>query len=495
MRFVKMHGIGNDYVYVDAYTDTAIAERHDLGEIARRISDRHRGVGSDGLILVCRPSDAGDTLGAHVRMRMFNSDGSESEMCGNGVRCVARFAHDRLGMRFMPLKVETGRGVLSISYETVGGKLTSATVDMGEPILNVAQIPVELPRPTFSSRLIDFSADKYIPFGGASSWLADCGLDLRMTCVSMGNPHVVFFCGHVAAVSLHDLGPFIERQPIFPNRVNAHFVQIHSPGEATMRTWERGAGATQACGTGACAVLVAGVLTGRLSRRAILHLPGGDLVIEWDEKTNHVFMTGPAEEVCEGEWRLPSAVEKIVWMHQPDLVTDRLVLRMCRFEDAPRIAELAGAEEVARWTLLIPHPYRVADARAWIATHRRDLERGDAQQFAITLRTPTDGGWPDEVIGMIGLRVQQKHARAELGYWIGMPYWGRGYATEAATAMIRHGFDTLGLRRIYAYHFAGNEASGRVLQKTGMKPEGVQIGHVIKNGVSMDEVLYGTTRE
>ena len=305
MRFVKMHGIGNDYVYIDACsTDAArsIAERADLPEIARRISDRHRGVGSDGLILVCAPS-AGTQ--AHVRMRMFNADGSESEMCGNGVRCVAKFAHDRLGMRFMPLRVETGRGVLSITYDaaaSVGGMLTSATVDMGEPILEMAKIPVELPRPTLSSRLVDFPADMFIPFGGPASWLADCRLDLRMTCVSMGNPHVVFFCEHVAAVPLHDLGPFIERQPIFPNRVNAHFVQVHSPSEATMRTWERGAGATQACGTGACAVLVAGVLTGRLARRATLHLPGGDLVIEWDERTNCVLMTGPAEEVFEGEW-------------------------------------------------------------------------------------------------------------------------------------------------------------------------------------------------
>ncbi|MBX3404445.1 MAG: diaminopimelate epimerase [Phycisphaeraceae bacterium] len=306
MRFVKMHGIGNDYVYIDAYsTDAArsIAERTDLPQIARRISDRHRGVGSDGLILVCPPTDPS---AAHVRMRMFNADGSESEMCGNGVRCVAKFAHDRLGIRIAPMRIETGRGVLSIEYETREGDLTSATVDMGEPILDAASVPFDesrLARPAGTSGA--HIAERIFDAGQAGAWIGSCA--------SMGNPHVVFFdaanpalrADGLARLRIDDVGPRIETHAAFPRRVNAHFVLVHSPREATMRTWERGAGATQACGTGACAVLVAGVRTGRLDRRALLHLPGGDLSIEWDISSNHVFMTGPAEEVFEGEWPMP----------------------------------------------------------------------------------------------------------------------------------------------------------------------------------------------
>lgn len=496
MRFVKMHGIGNDYVYVDAYStagEPAVADRADLPEIARRISDRHRGVGSDGLILVCPPREDVD---AHVRMRMFNSDGSESEMCGNGVRCVAKFAHDRLGMRFDPLRVETGRGVLSIRYQAAGGRLTSATVDMGEPILEAARVPVEEGRLGSAAGTVGaHRAERVVDAGEAGKWVGSC--------VSMGNPHVVFFDAANAALrgnglaglKIEEVGPGVERHTAFPRRVNAHFVSVHSPAEATMRTWERGAGATQACGTGACAVLVAGVLTGRLARRATLHLPGGDLVIEWDEKTNHVFMTGPAEDICEGEWPLPTVVERLIWTHQPEITTERLVLRACRFDDAERIARLANSVEIARWTLLLPHPYRIEDARGWIATHRWALETGEAQHYAIRPRQDIPGAKRGEVIGVIGLRVQQRHARGELGYWIGEPFWGQGFASEAAKAMVRHGLDVLGLRRVYAYHFAGNEASGRVLQKAGLKPEGVLVGHVLKNGVPMDDVAYGVTRE
>lgn len=305
MRFVKMHGIGNDYVYIDACsTDAArsIAERADLPEIARRISDRHRGVGSDGLILVCAPSAGAQ---AHVRMRMFNADGSESEMCGNGVRCVAKFAHDRLGIRVSPMRIETGRGVLSIAFETREGNLTSATVDMGEPILDPAQVPFDEARlATAAGMPGSHGIERVVHVGDAGPWVGSCA--------SMGNPHAVFFDAAnpvlrgdgLARLRIENLGPRIETHAAFPRRVNAHFVLVHSPREATMRTWERGAGATQACGTGACAVLVAGVRTGRLDRRASLHLPGGDLSIVWDEETNHVFMTGPAEEVFEGEWNV-----------------------------------------------------------------------------------------------------------------------------------------------------------------------------------------------
>lgn len=302
MKFVKMHGIGNDYVYLDAYSEPGLEKRSaaDLAKLARAMSDRHTGIGSDGLILVCRPTDRDSA----VRMRMFNADGSESEMCGNGVRCVAKFAYERLGIRQAPMKVQTGRGVAIIQCEIEGGKLVSATVDMGEPILGAEEIPTELPRPVPGGRLIDFPLSKYIamPAEVGTAWMEKCGLDPRMTCVSMGNPHMVLFCEHPEAVPLEAVGPVLEEAPIFPNRVNVHFVQVVNDGEAVMRTWERGAGVTLACGTGACAVVVAGVLTNRLKRKALVHLPGGDLEIVWDERSGRVWKTGPAVEVFSGDW-------------------------------------------------------------------------------------------------------------------------------------------------------------------------------------------------
>jgi diaminopimelate epimerase len=296
MRFVKMHGIGNDYVYLDAFSDPGIERRGDLDALARRMSDRHTGIGSDGIILVCRPRDGG---AADVRMRMFNADGSESEMCGNGVRCVAKFAHDRLGVRAKPMRVETGRGVMSIDYTADGGKLGQATVDMGEPILDLQKIPVN-PEGLAWSRSPHHGLE--LGPGKDGAWVA--------AFASMGNPHAVMFEPEnelIQRTGLKDLdvariGPLFEHHRAFSRRINAHFVAVHSHEEATMRTWERGAGITMACGTGACAVLVAGVLTGRLGRRALLHLPGGDLNIRWDEQSNRVFMTGPATDVFVGEW-------------------------------------------------------------------------------------------------------------------------------------------------------------------------------------------------
>jgi diaminopimelate epimerase len=288
-----MHGIGNDYVYVDCFAQPMPA---DPPALAQKIADRHFGVGGDGLILIC-PSDKAD-----ARMRMFNADGSEAEMCGNGVRCVAKYVHDHDIARKPTLKIETGRGVLNLDLEIEGGKAQRVRVDMGEPILEAAKIPVELPRPAPGERIVNFPLDKYIPLGKPAEWMSECEIDLRMTCVSMGNPHLIIYCGNVAAVPLANLGPYLEQQAIFPKRINVHFVQVHSLQEITMRTWERGSGITLACGTGASAVCVAGVLTGRTGRKILSHLPGGDLNLEWNETDNHVYMTGPATEVFSGEW-------------------------------------------------------------------------------------------------------------------------------------------------------------------------------------------------
>ncbi len=288
MRFTKMHGIGNDYVYVNCFAEPAPA---DPAAVSIKVSDRHFGIGGDGLILIC-PSQKAD-----ARMRMFNADGSEAEMCGNGLRCVAKYVYDHGIARKPRLAIETGRGVLTVDLEVKGDKVSRVRVDMGEPILRSADIPTTFP----GERVIDQPLPAE-PGDPRNAWWADAGLDPRLTGVSMGNPHAVLYCRDVAKVPLESAGPRLEHAPAFPKRVNVHFVQVHSPGEATMRTWERGSGVTLACGTGACAVCVAGVLTGRTGRKLLAHLPGGDLELEWSAADNHVYMTGPATEVFSGEW-------------------------------------------------------------------------------------------------------------------------------------------------------------------------------------------------
>ncbi|MCF7974406.1 MAG: diaminopimelate epimerase [Phycisphaerae bacterium] len=296
MIFTKMHGLGNDYVYVNCFE----AQISDPAALARVISDRHTGVGSDGLILIL-PSDKAD-----ARMRIYNADGSEAEMCGNGLRCVAKFTYEQglagsrgpftvPGMAQSPfnasLALETGNGVLLVGLTTdAENQVTKICVDMGEPKLTPAQIPVTLP----GDRVMDAPIH------------TDLG-EFRMTCVSMGNPHAVLFTEDTGSTALAQVGPAIETHALFPNRTNAHWVQVMGPHEIRMITWERGSGITQACGTGACACCVAGVLTGKTQRDCTAHLPGGDLHLLWNEQDNHVYMTGPAVEVFQGTWPDPSS--------------------------------------------------------------------------------------------------------------------------------------------------------------------------------------------
>jgi diaminopimelate epimerase len=285
MRFTKMHGLGNDYIYVDCFHEKP---PRDGAALSRAISDRHFGVGSDGLILIC-PSERAD-----ARMRMFNADGSEAEMCGNGIRCVAKYVYDHGIARKPTLTIETGRGILTLELELKSDRVQRVRVDMGEPILDAAKIP--------TTRKGDRVVNQPLPAVLKYPEVKDCGIDPSMTCVSMGNPHVIIYCRDVAKVPLELAGPALENAPDFPRRINVHFVQVHSPGEVTMRTWERGSGITLACGTGACAVCVAGVLAGRTQREVLAHLPGGDLQLAWSQADNHVFMTGPAVEVFSGDW-------------------------------------------------------------------------------------------------------------------------------------------------------------------------------------------------
>jgi len=286
MRFVKMHGIGNDYVYVDAFSQNVDHPE----KLAIRVADRHFGIGGDGLILVAPPTEAGKKEGATVRMRMFNADGSEAEMCGNGVRCVAKFAFDRGISTQNPMRVETGRGVLTLDLKTDNGRVTAATVNMGPPVLDLPKVPVDAQWLGATGNVRVFQ----IPMGTS--------LGMPATFVSMGNPHAVIYVEDVKKVDLEKVGPMIENHKAFPRRINVHFVQVHSAGEATMRTWERGSGITLAWGTGAAAVCVAGVLTGKTDRTLLAHLPGGDLTLEWRESDDCVYMTGTATEVFTGEW-------------------------------------------------------------------------------------------------------------------------------------------------------------------------------------------------
>jgi diaminopimelate epimerase len=281
MRFTKMHGIGNDYVYVNGFIETV----PEPTSLAARVSDRHTGIGSDGLILIL-PSDKAD-----VRMRMFNVDGSEGEMCGNGVRCVAKYAFDHRLTQNNPMKVETGRGVLSLALQTRDGKVERVTVNMDRPILDLPKIPVDREKVVAGAREHEYKLS-----------MAQGNELVEATFVSMGNPHAVIFTNDVKSLDLARIGPPLEHHKAFPRRTNVHWAQVVSRDEVIMRTWERGSGITWACGTGACAVAVAGVLTGRTNRKILAHLPGGDLTLEWRESDDNVYMTGPATEVFSGEW-------------------------------------------------------------------------------------------------------------------------------------------------------------------------------------------------
>jgi diaminopimelate epimerase len=288
LDFIKMHGCGNDYIYVVADS----VRPADPAALSRRLSDRRFGVGGDGLIMLC-PSRSAD-----VRMEMYNADGSRAEMCGNGIRCLARLAYDRDIARKNPMSVETDCGIKTVALRFDSSeRFEAATVDMGEPILDARDIPVAA-----TGRVINYP-------------LEVDGRTEKITAVSIGNPHCVVFVNDDQIFRLDDydfarLGRRFEHHPFFPRRTNTEFVLPLSPSRLKMRVWERGSGETLACGTGACAVLVAAVLNGRAERSATIELRGGELQIEWRERgdgANHVFMTGNAVEVFRGQIELGPA--------------------------------------------------------------------------------------------------------------------------------------------------------------------------------------------
>lgn len=273
--FTKMHGTGNDYIYIDCFKNSFFTIDY-AHKYTNFLSDRHFGIGGDGVILIM-PSDKAD-----ARMRMFNADGSEGEMCGNGLRCVAKYVYDHITKKDT-LKIETGRGVLDINVETKNSKAFLLTVNMGEPILNGLEIPTTIDKNPVVNEPIIMENMTY-----------------HFTAVSMGNPHAVIYVDDVDKFPVERIGKQIENNKIFPNKVNVEFVEVISKNEIKQRTWERGTGETYACGTGASAVCVAGALTGRTESNILNHLLGGDLELKWEGRGKPVFMKGKAVEIYKG---------------------------------------------------------------------------------------------------------------------------------------------------------------------------------------------------
>lgn len=275
MKFTKMQGLGNDYVYVNGFEEKI----ENPSELAVKVSDRHFGIGSDGLILI-NPSKTAD-----FEMEMYNADGSRSEMCGNGIRCVAKYVYDYGLTDKTEISVETLGGIKYLDLTVRDGKAVMIKVDMGKPILAPDQIPVAAEG--------DMAVNEPV--------IVD-GTEYRMTAVSMGNPHTVIYMDDIEHLEIEKIGPKFENHERFPNRVNAEFVKVLDRHTAQMRVWERGSGETLACGTGACAVAVACILNGLTEDKVTVRLLGGDLLIEWDREKDTVYMTGPAEVVFDGEW-------------------------------------------------------------------------------------------------------------------------------------------------------------------------------------------------
>lgn len=274
MKFTKMHGIGNDYVYVNCLKEKI----EDPEKMAIFVSDRHFGIGSDGLILIY-PSEVAD-----FEMRMYNADGSRGEMCGNGIRCVAKYVYDYGLTDKTSISVETLGGIKYLDLTVEDGKVVLVKVDMGSPVLAAKEIPIVSEQEQVINEILEVNGQEY-----------------RMTGVSMGNPHTVIFVDDVQGLDLEKIGPDFENHPRFPKRINTEFVRVIDSKTVEMRVWERGSGETLACGTGACATAVACVLNGKTEDEVTVKLLGGDLQICWDREADKVYMTGPATVVFEGQ--------------------------------------------------------------------------------------------------------------------------------------------------------------------------------------------------
>lgn len=465
MRYTKMHGCGNDYLFVEAFE--ARDERVGWAELAREASDRRRGVGADGLIVLSAPTEDGAKGGAGLRMRIWNSDGSAGEMCGNGLRCAVRLAvekgkakEDEGGV----VVVETGAGLLRARLGRDGrGVIESVRVEMGEA---------------------RFGAESVGMLQGAARVVErGCEIEGRMgVLVSVGNPHFVAFVEEdVGAMDVERLGRAIERHEAFPARINVHFVNVVSRGEVRARTWERGAGMTEACGTGACAIVAAGVETGRLDADVIARMPGGALRAGYSK--GHVTLEGPAEYVCEGLWYGGVAADAPTGVR---VEREGVLLRSLGENDLEAMHASMQDFEAVNNMRTPPWPYAWGEASRWMERVRRMYALGEAMVCGVE-----SGG---ELVGSVGLIIDRGMRRAEVGYSIFGAHRGKGHATRAARAMIAHGFEELGLERIWAEHFPSNPASGRVLEKAGMTREGEFRGHVRRFGEMRSLTVWGITR-
>ncbi|MBN2928050.1 MAG: diaminopimelate epimerase [Eubacterium sp.] len=281
MKFTKMHGIGNDYVYVNCFEESV----KNPAEVSKFVSDRHFGIGSDGLILIS-PSAIAD-----FRMNIYNADGSQAEMCGNGIRCVAKYVYDYGLTDKTEISVETLAGIKYLRLQIENGKVASVEVNMGAPILEPKEIPVAVEESPVVNVPVEVKGKIY-----------------HMTCVSMGNPHAIIFMNNVKDLDIEAIGPYFENHTVFPKRTNTEFVEVLDRNTVNMRVWERGSDETLACGTGACATTVACILNDKTENEVTVHLLGGDLKIRWDREANQVYMTGPATVVFDGEITLPDGI-------------------------------------------------------------------------------------------------------------------------------------------------------------------------------------------
>ena len=281
MKFTKMHGIGNDYVYVNCFEESV----KNPAEVSKFVSDRHFGIGSDGLILIS-PSAKAD-----FRMNIYNADGSQAEMCGNGIRCVAKYVYDYGLTDKTEISVETLAGIKYLRLQVENGKVASVEVNMGAPILEPKEIPVAVEESPVVNVPVEVKGKIY-----------------HMTCVSMGNPHAIIFMNNVKDLDIAAIGPYFENHTVFPKRTNTEFVEVLDRNTVNMRVWERGSDETLACGTGACATTVACILNDKTENEVTVHLLGGDLKIRWDREANQVYMTGPATVVFDGEITLPDGI-------------------------------------------------------------------------------------------------------------------------------------------------------------------------------------------
>ena len=281
MKFTKMHGIGNDYVYVNCFEESV----KNPAEVSKFVSDRHFGIGSDGLILIS-PSATAD-----FRMNIYNADGSQAEMCGNGIRCVAKYVYDYGLTDKTEISVETLAGIKYLRLQVENGKVASVEVNMGAPILEPKEIPVAVEESPVVNVPVEVKGKIY-----------------HMTCVSMGNPHAIIFMNNVKDLDIEAIGPYFENHTVFPKRTNTEFVEVLDRNTVNMRVWERGSDETLACGTGACATTVACILNDKTENEVTVHLLGGDLKIRWDREANQVYMTGPATVVFDGDLTLPDDI-------------------------------------------------------------------------------------------------------------------------------------------------------------------------------------------